>query len=350
MSQPISGFAAKSPKSPLVSFSYDPGPSGGFECEISITHCGLCRSDVHLIDNDWGISRYPFIPGHEIIGTVNAVGLSVENVKKGDRVGVGWQCGACFECEFCREGNEQFCSSYKPTCVDRNGGFADRIIVDARFAFPIPESLKSEHAAPLFCGGLTVFSPLDHFRIGPSSRMGIIGLGGLGHMAVLFGSKMGATVTVFSTSGKKRKDAEKFGASRFVDLFGEGIRESDEETLDFVLSTAPMDLDWMKIISLLRPDGTLCFVGVPRKPLSIPVFSLIDSRKRICGSPIGSRWDTIRMLQFAAKNGVRPQVDLFPLQEINSAIERLRRNEIRYRAVLSGSKKVSKWEDRRGGA
>ncbi|MGZ3688078.1 MAG: NAD(P)-dependent alcohol dehydrogenase, partial [Bdellovibrionota bacterium] len=212
----INAYAALGPKSALSPFTYEPGNLGAFDVEIAISHCGICFSDVHLLDDDWKRTTFPFVPGHEIVGTVTALGNAVKDLKKGQRVGVGWQRGACLECDFCLEGNDNLCLKQTAICVGHHGGFADRIRTDSRFAFALPESLPSAATAPLLCGGATVFAPISRFGVGPKSKVGVIGIGGLGHMALLFLKALGCEITAFSTSESKRAEALRMGAHDFV--------------------------------------------------------------------------------------------------------------------------------------
>ena len=303
--------------------------------EIRISHCGVCHSDLHLISNDWGISQYPFIPGHEIVGEVSAVGVGVKKLEIGQRVGVGWQSNSCGQCEWCSQGLENLCPTAEATCVHRHGGYADSVRVNARFAIPIPEAISSEGAAPLLCGGITVYNPLRSHGVNPSSRVGIVGIGGLGHMALQFARVFGAEVTAFSTSEAKEEEARALGAQFFVNT-----RESKEMRevvgkFDFILTTINADQDWMTYIQALRPTGTLCFVGVPPSPVSVHAFPLISGIRTITGSPIGSPYRLREMMDVAARHGVKAQTERFPMAKVNEAIERVKKNKVRYRAVLA---------------
>ena len=211
----IQGFATHAAGAELLPYKYDPGDIKPNEVEIAISHCGICRSDIHMVDNNWGISQYPLIPGHEIVGKITVIGSGVLGLNSGDRVGVGWMASSCGQCEWCLQGEENMCSDSQGTCVHRNGGYADRVRVNARFAIPIPEGLESERAAPLLCGGVTVYNPIRTHGVNPASRVGIVGIGGLGHMAVQFAHAFGAEVTAFSSSPAKEADARSLGAEHF---------------------------------------------------------------------------------------------------------------------------------------
>ncbi|HVU46561.1 MAG TPA: NAD(P)-dependent alcohol dehydrogenase [Terracidiphilus sp.] len=331
----IHGLAAHAAGAELLPYHYDPGKLGPQEVEIAITHCGICHSDLHLISNDWGISQYPFIPGHEVIGTVAAVGSDVNLHKVGDRVGLGWQSNSCGECEWCMKGMENLCPQSEATCVRRNGGYADRVRANARFVIPIPEALKSEHAAPLLCGGITVYNPLRSHGINPSSRVGIVGIGGLGHLAIQFARVFGAEVTAFSSSAGKEEEVRALGAHHFVNTRESKAMKEVAGTQDFLLTTINADQEWGTYVQALRPTGTLCFVGVPPSPISLQAFPLIAGLRSVTGSPIGSPHMLREMMDVAARHGVRATTECFPMSKANEAIEKVKKNKVRYRAVLA---------------
>src|SRR5580658_2255163 len=267
----IQGFAVHAAGAELLPLKYDPGELRPQDIEVRITHCGVCHSDLSLIDNDWGMSHYPFIPGHEIVGTVRQVGATVSHFAPGDRVGIGWQADSCGHCEWCRRGEENLCAQAQPTCVGRHGGYADAVRVNARFAVKLPEGLDSNAAAPLLCGGITVYSPLRDAGISPASRVGVIGIGGLGHLALQFARAFGAEVTAFSTSPAKEPDARSLGADHFVNTRETKTLKKLAGNFDLILSTVEADQDWNAYIAALRPNGVLCFVGVPPSVLGLPV-------------------------------------------------------------------------------
>ncbi|MGD0830148.1 MAG: NAD(P)-dependent alcohol dehydrogenase [Terracidiphilus sp.] len=334
MSQ-IQGLAAHAAGAELLSFKYDPGELGLQEVEIAISHCGVCHSDLHLIANDWGISQYPFIPGHEIIGKVTAIGAEVRSLAVGQRVGLGWQSNSCGVCEWCTRGMENLCLASEGTCVHRHGGYADRVRANMRFVIPIPDALESEGAAPLLCGGITVYNPLRTHGINPSSRVGIVGIGGLGHLAIQFARVFGAEVTAFSTSAAKEEEARALGAHHFVNSRESKAIKEVAGSLDFVLSTINADQDWGIFISTLRPTGTLCFVGVPPSPVSVHAFPLISGLRSISGNPTGSPYRIKEMLDVAARHGVKAKTEVFPMAQANAAIDKVKKSKVRYRAVLA---------------
>lgn len=332
---PIQGLAAHAAGAELLPYHYEPGTLGAHEVEIAITHCGICYSDLHLIANDWGISQYPFIPGHEVVGSVAAVGSEVRQLKIGQRVGLGWQANSCGVCEWCVRGMENLCPASEATCVHRNGGYADRVRANARFVMPIPDALESEHTAPLLCGGITVYNPLRTNGVNPTSRVGVVGIGGLGHLAIQFARVFGAEVTAFSSSAGKEEEVRALGAHHFVNTRETKSLKEAASTQDFILTTINADQDWGTYIQALRPTGTLCFVGVPPSPVTTQAFPLIAGQRSITGSPIGSPHQLREMLDVAARHGVKATTELFPMAKANEAIEKVKKNKVRYRAVLA---------------
>ena len=327
-------FAAFGKKEPLKPFEYEPRPLEPYDLFVRIQFCGMCHSDLHLINDDWGISHYPLVPGHEIVGTVEKTGGSVRGLEKGQRVGVGWQCGACHDCELCVSGKDNLCAGNKATCVGNFGGYGDGIVVDSRFAFPLPENLEAIGVAPLLCGGITVFSPLLSFDVRPEMAVGVVGVGGLGHLALQFASAFGCKVTAFSGGKAKEKDARRLGAELYVDSSKKEELAAAASSQDFIICTASADLDWPALINTLRPEGKLCVVGVPPNDLHIPAMPLIVGRRSVCGSPIGSRGQMRVMLAFAARHGIAAEVEVFPMVKVNDALARLAENKARYRLVL----------------
>jgi uncharacterized zinc-type alcohol dehydrogenase-like protein len=331
----IHGLAAHAAGAQLLPYKYDAGELAANEVEIKISHCGICLSDVHLINNDWGMSKYPFIPGHEIVGTVTVVGAAVRDRQIGERVGVGWQADSCGVCEYCRQGDEHLCAQSQPTCVGRNGGYADAIRVNSRFAIPVPEQLESENVAPLLCAGITVYAPLRNHGVRPSSRVGVIGIGGLGHLGLQFAKAFGAEVTAFSTSKDKEEEARSLGAHHFVNTRDTATLKKMTGEFDLLLSTVGADQDWQAYINALRPKGTLCVVGVSPSPLQIQAFSLIGGQKNLSGSPTGSPRDLHEMLDVAARHDVKAITERFAMAKANDAVAKVKKNQVRYRAVLA---------------
>lgn len=330
----IEAFHAAKKGAPLTPFSYEAKSPELYQIRVKITHCGICHSDLHLIDNDWGITNYPLVPGHEIIGIVEEKGDHAFHLEVGDRVGIGWQGKSCMACNYCLQGEENMCKNQEATCVAAFGGFATHIIADSRFAFPIPEEISSAEAAPLLCGGATVFSPFLTYEIGPTAHVAILGIGGLGHLALQFAHAMGCEVTALSHSPEKEKEARELGADHFVCTKDPAIFETLTRRFDFILSSATTGLDWDPLLTTLAPRGKLCLLGAKALTAEIPIMRLIDCSKSVCGSNIGSRPSIKKMLDFAALHNIRPKIERFPLREVNTALDKLRANKMRYRAVL----------------
>lgn len=330
----INAYAALAAKNPLERFQYDPEELGPDDVEVTITHCGICHSDVHLIDDDWEMSTYPLVPGHEIVGTINALGSNVAHLESGQRVGIGWQRSACLSCEWCICGQENLCPEQQAICAGHYGGFAESIRTDSRFVFPVPENLASENVGPLLCGGITVYSPLRRYHVEPQMKVGVIGIGGLGHLALQFARAFGCEVTAFSTTSTKEAEAREFGAHRFICSRESAALEQAANSLDFVLNTVYADLEWATYLDILRPNGKLCTVGASVAPISIPTFPLVVGQKTVCGSVIGGRTMIQEMLEFAARHDIQAKTEVLPMAEVNTALQRVRNNLARYRLVL----------------
>lgn len=331
----IRAMSVPAARARLAPWSYESGPLGENECLIRVRACGICHSDIHMIDDDWEMTAYPLVPGHEIVGDVEEVGASVTNVRVGDRVGVGWQRSACLDCGPCLAGDENLCAESRGVIVGSHGGYAEYVVVDARFAFRMPDGLETVAAAPLLCGGITVYSALRHAGMGSGGHIGVLGLGGLGHLAVQFASRLGNEVTIFTTSDDKADLARRLGARDAVVTKPGKAPARPARPLDILLTTVPVDLDWAHYLSFLETDGTLAFVGVPPSDLRIPVTPLIVRRLRIMGSPIGGRAAIREMLDLASRLKIAASVEAFPLADAQAAVDRVRRNEVRFRAVLT---------------
>ncbi|MEY3211143.1 MAG: hypothetical protein RIT28_1624 [Pseudomonadota bacterium] len=329
---PVHAYAALACGAALQPFEALAPPLGPYDIEIQITHCGVCHSDVHLIDDDWGLSQYPLVPGHEIVGTVQTTSPLLP-FALGERVGVGWQRGACLHCAACIDGRDNDCPEAAPTCVGAQGGFADRVRVDGRFAARIPEAIPSALAAPLLCAGVTVFAPLRRLNVRATTRVGVIGIGGLGHLGLQFARSFGCQVTALSSSPDKEAEARSFGAEQFICTHDPGVMRAAAGSLDLLLNATHVDLDWGAYLELLSPGGTLCFLGTPPSEVIIPPSALFAC-KTVTASLIGSRSTVREMLAHAARHGVRPQVELLPMRAAQEAVERVRANKARYRIVL----------------
>ena len=330
----INAYAALSAGGELTPFQYDPGELLHNQVQIKIESCGVCHSDLSMWRNEWGMTAYPFVPGHEVIGTVEAVGAGVHHLSIGQRVGAGWFSDSCMTCNQCLSGDHNLCGSAEGIIIERFGGFADRVRVGSSWAIPLPDGLPPEAAGPLFCGGITVFNPIVQLGIKPTDRVGVVGIGGLGHMALQFLSAWGCSVTAFTSNPEKAETARQFGASQVVNS-----RDSDAITalgpvLDMILVTPNVSLDWDAYIQALRPKGRLHIVGAVLEPIPISVFSLLTGQKSVSASPLGSPATIARMLEFAARHSILPDVETMPMSRINKAFERLDTEQPARRLVL----------------
>ncbi len=334
MSTKFKAYAATAKGQKLTPFEFDPGPLGADQVEIKVSHCGICHSDLSMLDNEWGMSAYPFVPGHEVVGTIVAVGDQVKRVKVGDRVGLGWFSGSCLSCPQCLTGDHNLCATVEQTMVGRFGGFADRVRCHWLWAIPLPAAIETIKAGPLFCGGITVFNPIVQCGVQPTQRVGVIGIGGLGHMALQFLNKWGCEVVAFTSSDAKRQDALKFGAHDTVSSRDSNQMEKLTGSLDFILVTANVTLDWAAIMNTLAPKGRLHVVGAVPEPIPVPAFSLLTKQKTISGSPLGSPATTAKMLTFCARHNIAPTIEKLPMSQVNEALDHLRAGKARYRIVL----------------
>jgi uncharacterized zinc-type alcohol dehydrogenase-like protein len=330
----INAYAAPQAKAPLEPYAYEAEDLGLFGAEIEISHCGLCHSDLHMLDGDWGknYGTFPMVAGHEIIGTVKAVGSAADASLIGKRVGVGWQRSSCLNCEWCLSKQEQLCDNIEETCVNHYGGFAEKIITDSRFMHIIPDKLASDNAAPLLCAGITVYSPLVRYAKN-SAQVGVVGIGGLGHLAVQFANKMGCEVLAFSSSDAKKDEAQELGAHHYVNSSNDAAMKAIRRSCDVIVATAPANVDWIPYLRALRPNGVLCFVAAPSEPISLNV-ARIFANQAISASSTGGRSEMREMLNFAARHEIKAWTETVPMDSANSALERLRKNDVRYRFVL----------------
>ena len=334
MSDKIRAWAAASPKSALTAFEYTPGALGDEDVEIAVSHCGICHSDLSMIDGEWGNSTYPLVAGHEAIGTIAKLGPHAKGLRVGQRVGLGWMAGSCMHCNQCMSGHHNLCRTGDQTIVGRHGGFAERVRCHWSWAIPLPEALDSASAGPLFCGGLTVFAPIVDFDIRPTDRVGVVGIGGLGHMALKFLHAWGCEVTAFTSNPAKADEARGFGAHNVVASNDAKALKKIAGSLDLILVTVNVTLDWNAMLSALAPRGRLHFVGAVLEPVPVPAFALIGGRKSVSGSPLGSPATAAQMLEFCARHDISPQVEMYPMSRINDALEHLRAGKARYRLVV----------------
>lgn len=334
MTSTIRAYAAPAAHAPLQPFEYDPGPLRPEQVEIAVRYCGICHSDLSMLDNEWGQSVYPLVAGHEVVGTITAVGDQARNVRVGQLVGLGWLSGSCLSCRQCMSGDHNLCIRAESTIIQRHGGFAERVRCNWEWATPLPDNVDAAKAGPLFCGGITVFNPLVQFDVKPTHRVGVIGIGGLGHMALQFLSKWGCEVYAFTSSESKRAEALELGAHDTVNSRAPESMKKIAGALDFVLSTVNVPLDWQAIIDTLAPKGRLALVGAVLEPIPVAAFPMIMSQRSISGSPLGSPATTATMLEFCARHGIAPVTESFPMSRVNDAIEHLRAGKARYRVVL----------------
>ena len=330
-------YAVERPGGPVRPLEYEPAPLGPLEVEVAVTHCGVCHTDVGMIDDEWGVSAFPVVAGHEAIGEITALGAAVDRTRLsvGQRVGVGATAGACFACEWCLDGRQHLCPDKDNTAIrGTGGGFASHVRAsDWRYAHPIPDAIPSAQAGPLLCAGTTVFTPLLRHGVRPTDHVAVVGVGGLGHLAIQFLAKWGCHVTAVSSTPGKEADARRFGAHDFVVAGDDGPRRV-AGAFDFVLSTVSAALPWDAYLRTLRPHGTLCVVGVPDEPLSIQAGGLLPGERSVAGGVTGPPAQIRVMLDFVARHGIRPAVETFPLARMDEALDHVRRGRARYRAVL----------------
>ena len=331
----IKAYAAFETGGELQPFEYDPGLLGARDVEIAIEHCGICHSDLSMLHNEWGITRYPFVPGHEIIGTITAKGDHVHHFQLGQRVGLGWHAGYCMTCHSCMSGDHNLCAQAESTIVGRHGGFADKVRANAASIVALPDSIQAQSAGPLFCGGITVFNPLLQFNIQPTAKVAVIGIGGLGHIALQFLKAWGCQVTAFTSSDDKKIEALELGAHQVLNTRNPTELETAASQFDLILSTVNVKLDWNVYIATLRPKGRLHFVGATLEPLDIGVFPLIAGQRSISGSPVGSPASLKTMLDFTEQHHIQPVIEIFRFDQVNEALARLASGKAKYRIVLS---------------
>jgi alcohol/geraniol dehydrogenase (NADP+) len=332
--KPIKAFAALGAKQPLTAFEYTPGPLLDEEVEIAVESCGICHSDLSMIDNDWGFTAYPLVPGHEVVGRVVGLGSHTKRLKLGDRVGLGWNASSCGGCGQCLSGDQNLCGANQGTIVGRHGGFATRVRANWLWVAPLPETLDAASAGPLFCGGITVFGPIVELGIKPIDRVAVIGIGGLGHMALAFLRAWGCDVTAFTSSAAKRTEALALGAHQTLDSRDATALAGAAGRFDFILNTTNVGLDWNAYIATLKPKGRLHTVGAVLEPMAIAAFPLIMGQRSVSGSPLGNPATVDSMLEFCARHSIRPVTESFPLSRVNEALEHLRSGKARYRVVL----------------
>jgi len=340
------GYATRDAQSPLGPFSFNRREPGPTEIAIDILFCGVCHSDLHMARNEWGSSVYPMVPGHEIVGRVTAAGNSVKRFKAGDIAAVGVIVDSCRHCAPCDRGEEHYClegATLTYAAKDRvdgsitMGGYSSNYVVDERFAHTVPSNLDLAAVAPLLCAGITTYSPLRHWKVGPGKKVGIVGLGGLGHMGLKFAHSFGAHTVQLTTSLKKKDDAIKLGADEVIVSTDEAQMKKHAGTFDFILDTASAPHALEPYLGLLKQDGTLTLVGLPDKPPAVSVFSLITKRASIGGSMIGGMPETQEMLDYCGEKNITADVEVIPIEKINEAFERMLKQDVKYRFVIDMS-------------
>ncbi len=330
----VQAYAAAEAGAKLEPFNYELGDLPSEAVDIKVHYCGICHSDLSMINNDWGMTEYPFVAGHEIVGEIIAAGPDVKGLAVGDLVGVGWNSASCMHCTQCMGGSHHLCVSLESTIVGRHGGFADKVRAHWSWAIKLPEAIDLPKAGPLFCGGITVFNPIILGGVKPTDKVGVIGIGGLGHMALKFLNKWGCEVIAFSSNPDKKAEILEMGATRVVNSRDPEELESIQGSLNFILNTTNVSLDWNSYLGVLAPQGRLHNVGAVLEPMAIPAFSLIMGEKSVAGSPLGSPELTATMLEFCARHDIYPIVEEFPLDKVNEAIKHLEDGKARYRIVL----------------
>lgn len=330
----IKAFAAEEAGGKLKPFEYDPGPLRPDEVEIDVHFCGICHSDLSMLENAWGLSQYPLVAGHEVAGVVAAVGEAVAHLAAGDRVGLGWHAGYCMTCPTCLAGDHNLCPRATGTIVGHHGGFADKVRAQAVSVVKLPFGIDLEVAGPLFCGGITVFNPLVQFGLKATDEAAVIGIGGLGHLALQFLNAWGCQVTAFTSTDAKRTQALDLGAHQTINSRDPEAIQAAAARFDLVISTVNVTLDWNSYLQTLKPRGRLHFVGVTLDPLDLQVFPLLAAQRSISGSPVGSPATIATMLEFAVRHDIKPVVEKFRFEQVNEALDRLHQGKIHYRAVL----------------
>jgi len=330
----VNAYAAKEAGGKLNPFKYELPGLGNDQVDIKVLYCGICHSDLSMLNNEWGMTQYPFVPGHEIIGEVVNVGSEVKNIKLKDLVGLGWNSASCMHCKQCMEGSHHLCETVEGTIVGRHGGFADYVRCHWSWAILLPEGIDAKKAGPLLCGGITVFNPIMLAGVKPTDKVGVIGIGGLGHMALKFLNKWGCEVVAFSSNPDKTNQILAMGATKVINSKDPKQLESIAGSLNFILNTTNVTLNWNSYLATLAPKGRFHNVGAVLEPMAIPAFSLIMGEKSVGGSPLGSPALTRTMLEFCVRHDIYPIVEEFPLEKVNEAIEHLRAGKARYRIVL----------------
>ena len=333
MGNKIKAYAASEPKGKFEPFEFDAGELGDEQVEIKVLWCGICHSDLSMRNNDWQMTEYPFVGGHEAVGEIVAAGANVKGVKVGDKVGLGWNSGSCGHCEQCISGNQIMCRDLEQTIVNRHGSFAEKVRCHWSWAIKLPDEMDISKAGPLFCGGITVFNPLYQYGISPTDKVGVIGIGGLGHLAVQFADKWGCEVTAFSSNPGKTEELKNLGADFVVNSRSDEELEKVKGKFDLILSTVNVTLNWELYLQTLAPKGRLHILGALTEPIPLQTFSIIK-QKAVSSTATGSPTVVSKMLEFCARHDVKAVTEIFPMSKINQAFEHLESGKARYRIVL----------------
>ncbi|REJ79570.1 MAG: NAD(P)-dependent alcohol dehydrogenase [Acidobacteria bacterium] len=334
MSEPIKAYAAMEAGGELEPYEFDPGELGSEEVEIDVKYCGICHSDLSMRDNEWEMSEFPFVGGHEAVGTVSAVGHSAKGIEVGDTVGLGWNASTCGHCTNCIAGSQIHCPELVGTIVQRHGGFANRVRCKWNWAIKLPDGVDPSKAGPLFCGGITVFNPFVQLDIKPTDKVGVIGIGGLGHLALQFADKWGCEVTAFTSDLSKEDELRKLGADHVVNSRDSDAIAALDGRFDMILSTVNVSLDWAAYFKALGPKGRLHIVGAVLDPMTVYSFNLIERQRSVTGSATGSPDVVAKMLEFCARHDIETITENYPMSRINEAFDRLKSGKTRYRIVL----------------
>lgn len=334
MSEKIKAYAAAEAGATLQPFEYDPGELGRDEVEIKVSHCGICHSDVSMRNNDWGMTEYPFVGGHEAVGEIVALGENARGLSIGDKVGLGWNAKSCGHCRQCLSGYQVNCAELVGTIVARHGGFADRVRCNWDWAIKLPDGLDLSKAGPLFCGGITVFNPFVQLDIKPTDKVGVIGIGGLGHLALQFADKWGCEVTAFTSDLSKTDELRTLGADHVVNSRDDAELEKLKGKFDMILSTVNVTLNWPAYMDALAPKGHLHIVGATLEPIPVMSFNLISGQKSVSGTATGSQAVVAKMLEFCARHNIETVTEKYKMSQINEAFEHLESGKARYRIVL----------------
>ena len=330
----VRAWAADGPKETFKPTEYELGPIGGDEVDIAVENCGLCHSDYSIWTNEWGVSQYPFVGGHEVIGRIKAKGDFVSGLEVGQKVGLGWISRSDLNTQESLAGDHNLSPGNETTIVGRHGGFADTVRCQALWAIPLPDDLDANSAGPLFCGGITVFNPIVQLDIKPTDKVAVIGIGGLGHLALQFLNRWGCEVTAFTSSESKAQEAKSFGAHHILSSHDKSEWKKARGRFDLILSTVAVDLDWEGIVKMLTTKGRLHMVGLAPNPVSLRVMSLMTQQRSFSASPTGAPAVTRKMLEFCARHDIAPQTEIFPMSKINEAMAHLEAGKARYRIIL----------------